>query len=90
MPGGVDLSVVLAYTVGLIILYLLFRLLWAPAKLALRGIYAMGIGLGAIVCINLVGRYVAVNLPLNPLSMLTVGFLGLPGVILVLAVARLF
>jgi inhibitor of the pro-sigma K processing machinery len=90
MPGGVDLSVVLAYTVGLIVLYLLFRLLWAPAKVALRCVYAMGIGLAVIVGANLVGHYVAFHLPLNPFSMLTIGFLGLPGVLLVVAVGRLF
>lgn len=90
MPGDVDLSVVFAYTVGLIALYLLFRLLWVPAKLVLRCGYALLAGLAAIAALNLVGSYFAFHLPLNIFSAFTVGFLGVPGIALLVALRNVF
>jgi len=90
MPGGVDLTVVLAYTVGLIAVYILFRLLWVPAKLALRCGYALLVGVAVIGGLNLIGRYLAFHLPLNVVSVFTVGFLGIPGIVLVIALGSLF
>lgn len=90
MPGDVDFSVVLAYTVGLIALYLLFRLLWVPAKLVFRCGYALLVGLAVIAGLNLIGRHLAFHLPLNILSAFTVGFLGIPGIVLLIALRGLF
>lgn len=90
MPGGIDLSVVIAYTVGLIVLYLLFRLLWLPAKLVLRGAYAVLVGAMGILAFNAVGSYFSLHIPFNPLSVISVGFFGLPGIGLILALRTLF
>ncbi|MDP2871251.1 MAG: pro-sigmaK processing inhibitor BofA family protein [Bacillota bacterium] len=90
MPGGIDLSVVLAYTVGLIVLYLLFRLMWVPAKLLMRALYAVCAGTLAILVFNVFGRYFSLYIPVNPLSVLSAGFLGLPGICLILALKSLF
>lgn len=90
MPAGVDLSAVLAYTVGLIVLYLLFRLLWLPAKLLLRGLYSVCLGTLAILAFNAFGRHLGLYVPVNPLSVLSAGFLGLPGIGLILALRSLF
>jgi inhibitor of the pro-sigma K processing machinery len=90
MPGGIDLTVVLAYTVGLVVLYLLFRLLWLPAKLLLRGVYSVAAGTLAILVINVLGSHFGVHIPINPLSVLSAGFLGLPGIGLIVALRSLF
>ncbi len=89
MPGGVDLTVVLAYTVGLIIAYLLLRMLWTPARLLLRVAYAVVIGAVAIALINLVGGLVQIHIPFNAVSVLSAGLLGLPGIVLVLMLGNL-
>jgi inhibitor of the pro-sigma K processing machinery len=90
MPGAIDLSVVIAYTVGLIVLYLLFRLLWLPAKLMLRGAYSLLVGALGILLFNAVGSYLSVHIPFNALSVVSVGFLGIPGIGLILALRTLF
>lgn len=86
MPAeGVDLTMVLAYTVGLIVVYLLFRLLWLPAKFLLRATTAVIVGAVSIGLLNLLGPYVGLHVPFNALSVLGAGFLGLPGIALVIA-----
>lgn len=89
MPGGVDLTVVLAYTVGLIVAYFLLRLLWGPAKLLLRIAYALAIGTAAIGLINLVGGLAQFHIPFNAVSVLSAGFLGVPGIVLVIMLKNL-
>ncbi len=89
MPGGVDLSVVLAYTVGLIVAYLVLRLLWTPARLLLRTAYALAIGAVAILLINLVGGLIDIHIPFNAASVLSAGLLGLPGIVLVVMLRNL-
>jgi len=87
--GGLDLSIVLAYTVGLILAYFVLRLLWTPAKVVLRLGYALVIGAAAIGAINLVGAYIGLHVPFNVLSVLGAGLLGLPGIVLVIALGGL-
>ena len=90
MPGEVDFGLVLAYTVGLIVVYLLLRLLWLPARLLLRCVYALCLGTLALLAFNLVGRPFALHVPFNLVSVLGAGFLGLPGIVLLLALKTLF
>jgi inhibitor of the pro-sigma K processing machinery len=89
MPGGIDMTVVLAYTVGLVVLYLLCRLLLAPARLLLRVLSALGLGALAILLLNWLGGHFGFHLALNVLSASAVGFLGLPGILLLLGLRGL-
>mgnify|MGYP003016425377 CR=1 FL=1 len=77
-------SVILAYAFGLVLLYLIGMLLVIPikiiGKLIINGI------LGGIILfvVNLVGGIFGLSIVINPLNALIVGFLGIPGIILLL------
>lgn len=73
-------TVILAFIVGLVALYLLLRFLTLPMRL-LWTLLSNGI-LGGILLwlFNLVGGFFGFALPITPLTALIAGFFGLPGV----------
>ncbi len=82
MGLDISLEVILFFALGLALLYLLSWFLIAPFKLILK-LLANGILGGiALYLINLVGGVFNVTIAINPWTALTVGFLGLPGVVL--------
>ncbi|HLT57983.1 MAG: pro-sigmaK processing inhibitor BofA family protein [Limnochordales bacterium] len=85
-----ELHVVVAYIVGVLLLYLLARVLLLPLRVLLRLIYNALLGAALLALVNLAGTYVAgVYLPINPVTALVAGFLGLPGVVLLIALQHL-
>ncbi len=75
---------ILAYIVSLILLFLLGKLLLAPID-RLRKILINGI-LGGVFLIlfNFIGQGFGVSLGVNLVTALTVGFLGIPGFLVLL------
>ena len=82
-------TVVLAYVFGLLLLYVLARVLVIPVRMLLR-VLANGI-LGGLLLMaaNLVGTVGGFYLPVNPVTALVAGFLGIPGVVLLLVLQHL-
>lgn len=70
---------------GIVILFLLIKLLKWPMKIILNGI----IGVVILYIVNLIGTSFNFSLAINPITALITGFLGIPGVI-VLIIIRLF
>lgn len=92
-----DLNLVLAYAFGLILIYVLARLLFLPVKLLVTLLYNAVIGGIILFGINWVlsaagtiGIPVALRLPVNPFTALIAGLLGLPGLILVVVLQYLW
>lgn len=85
----VDLPAIVAYATGLVLAYLLLRLFWLPARAVLRLGAAVALGAVAIGLINLVGSFAGIQVPLNAVSILGVGMLGIPGLLLVIALGTL-
>ena len=86
MELGLSFEVILFFALGLVLLYLLGWLLVAPFKIILR-LLANGILGGlALVLINLVGGIFGITIAINPWTALTVGLLGLPGLVLLFIV----
>lgn len=83
---GLDIpfDVILAYALGLILLYLLGWLILVPLKLLFRFMLNGVIGGVVLWLLNLVGGLIGFSIALNPATALTVGFLGIPGLILIL------
>lgn len=83
---GLDIpfDIVLAYAAGLILLYLLGWLLLVPLKLLLKFLLNGIIGGVVLWILNLVGGLIGVTIAINPVTALTVGFLGIPGLLLIL------
>lgn len=84
MELGLSFEVILFFALGLVLLYLLGWLLVAPFKFILK-LLANGI-IGGLVLflINLAGGIFGVTIAINPWTAFVVGFLGLPGVVLLL------
>ena len=79
-----DIWVVLAYAAGLLGLYLLGYLLLVPLKTVGRLIGSALLGAVVLLLINFAGQSIGVYIAVNPLTALVTGFLGVPGVALLL------
>lgn len=80
----VEFNVVLAYIFGIILIYLVGRIFFMPIKLVLRLIYNGLIGGAMLWVINFVGAYIGFSIAINPITALVAGFLGMPGVIILI------
>jgi len=81
---GLELSIILAYAVGLILLYVVGWILLIPLKWIIRLIWNSILGGVMLFIINIVGGIWGISLTINPLSAAIAGVLGMPGVILLL------
>ncbi|TYP47680.1 pro-sigmaK processing inhibitor BofA family protein [Thermosediminibacter litoriperuensis] len=79
-----DIGAIAAYAFGLIMLYVIGRVLLGPIKFVLQLIYNAVIGGIILLLLNFIGGYVGLHIAVNPLTALTVGFLGVPGIILLI------
>ena len=89
MPG-ITLGSVGAYAAAILLLFLLGKALALPmrliGKLILNGV-AGGV---ALFLINRLGAKVGVNIGINPLTALIAGFLGLPGIVMLVLLQYIF
>lgn len=79
-----EFNVILAYVFGIILIYLVGRMFLMPIKLIFRLVYNALIGGVMLWLLNVVGVYIGFNIPINPITALVAGFLGLPGVVLLI------
>jgi len=63
--------------IGLALLFLIIKLLKWPLKILINGI----LGIILLYISNIVGSYIGFVLPINAISALIAGFLGIPGII---------
>lgn len=81
--AGLTWANLLAYAFGLLLLYALARILYTPLRWALTLLINGLVGGGALWALNWVGGWAGFTLPLNPLTALSIGLLGIPGLVLV-------
>jgi inhibitor of the pro-sigma K processing machinery len=81
---GIEWSVLLAFGVGIFLIYVVGRMFMMPIRLVFRLIYNGLIGGAMLWLVNLAGSYIGFTIAINPVSALIAGFLGLPGVILLI------
>jgi inhibitor of the pro-sigma K processing machinery len=84
-----NLNLVLTFALGIILLFLVARLIFGPLRIVGRLLWNALLGGALLYLINLVGGRIGLQLPLNPVSALVAGFLGIPGVILLLVLQYL-
>lgn len=84
MGLNIPFDIVLAYALGLVLLYLIGWLLLVPLKFLLRFLISGIIGGVALWILNLVGGLIGVTIAINPITALTIGLLGIPGLLLIL------
>lgn len=81
---NIDYAAVLAYAMGLILLYIMGRLFIIPLKIVLKLVYNGLIGGIVLLMLNYLGKFIGLHIAINPVTSLVVGFLGVPGVILLI------
>jgi len=81
----VDISTVIAYAFGVFLLYIVAYILYVPLKFVIRLMYNAIIGGVLLWVVNLVGGFLGLSVPINPVTALVAGFLGIPGVVLIIA-----
>jgi inhibitor of the pro-sigma K processing machinery len=82
MGISLDLNIILAYAFGLLLLYIVGWLLVMPVKFILRLLYNGIIGGLMLWALNLAGSFFGLRVAINPVTALIAGFLGIPGVLL--------
>ncbi|MCQ2969152.1 MAG: pro-sigmaK processing inhibitor BofA family protein [Clostridium sp.] len=76
----VNLNVIVYALIGLALLFLIIKLLKWPLKILINGI----LGIVLLYITNIIGNYMGFILPINAVSALIAGFLGIPGIILLI------
>ncbi|KAB3530305.1 pro-sigmaK processing inhibitor BofA [Alkaliphilus pronyensis] len=84
MGLGMEINIILAYAIGLILLYIVGWLLLVPIKLIGRLIWNGILGGVLLFFVNIIGGFFDFYIVINPISALVAGFLGIPGVILLI------
>lgn len=73
----ISLDMIVYALVGLALLFLIIKLLKWPLKILINGI----LGIILLYIANIVGSHIGFVLPVNAISALIAGFLGIPGII---------
>ena len=73
----ISLDMMVYELIGLALLFLIIKLLKWPLKILINGI----LGIILLYISNIVGSYIGFVLPINAISALVAGFLGIPGII---------
>ncbi len=82
----IDLNIILAFVFGLMVLYLLARILVYPMRLLTKVVGNSLVGAVLLMVFNLLGALVGLSVGVNVVSALVVGILGLPGLITLLII----
>ena len=82
--AGIELNVIIAYVFGIILIYVVGRIFLMPIRLVFRLIYNALIGGAMLWVLNFIGGHFGFTIAINPITALVAGFLGLPGVILLI------
>lgn len=82
-------ELLLSFALGLLLLYVVGRLLLVPMRFLWRLVAGGLLGGAALWLINQFGALIGLQVAINPFTALTVGFLGIPGAALVVALQYL-
>ncbi len=85
-----DYGVLFAYIVGIMFLFILGRVFLVPLKMVFKLVFNAVIGGIVLALINFIGSAFGYHLPLNIISALIIGFLGVPGVIFLVIIKIIF
>lgn len=81
-----DFNSILAFAFAALLLYLIARILLVPFKLIIKLVINALVGGVLLVIFNFVGAPLGLNVGINVITALVVGFLGIPGLILLILI----
>lgn len=82
MDMNMEIGILLAYTFGILILYVIGYAFLVPIKILLKLIMNSIAGGLLILALNWIGGIWGFHIPLNLISSVIIGVLGVPGVVL--------
>lgn len=77
-------NVIMAALFLLVILYLVAQIFMKPIKLLWKLLFNSAVGVVLLLVVNYIGSYVDFSLPINVITVLVAGFLGIPGLFLLI------
>ncbi|HEX3011133.1 MAG TPA: pro-sigmaK processing inhibitor BofA family protein [Syntrophomonadaceae bacterium] len=77
-------NLVMAALFFLVVLYILAQVIVKPIKLLWKLLLNSAVGLVLLMLTNYIGAYFAFAVPINLITVLITGFLGVPGILLVI------
>lgn len=80
----IDIYSILAIFLAIGAVYIIGMLLVLPIKLIVKLVVNGVLGAVALFLLNIVGSYFGLTIGINPITALIAGFLGIPGVILLI------
>lgn len=81
---GTELGIFLTFGGSLILIFLLGKALLVPLKIILRLLVNSLAGAVLLIVINYIGLNFGIMIPINAVNSITVGILGIPGVVALL------
>ncbi|MGI6327997.1 MAG: pro-sigmaK processing inhibitor BofA family protein [Dethiobacteria bacterium] len=84
-----DLNYIIAFFFGVLVLYILAKLLYVPMKIILRFLGNTVIGGLLLALFNIVGSFWGLQIGLNVITAVIIGLMGIPGIILLLILQRI-
>ena len=90
MGFELEAGVFLAYATGVMIVCFFGKLLIWPLKKMVRILANSGLGAVVIILINLIGGSMGISVPINAITAVTVGLLGVPGAVGLLVCCVIF
>ena len=78
------INIIIAAIVLLVVLFFIGQILVKPIKLLWKLIFNSLIGIILLLAVNYFGAYYDFSLPINIITVLIAGFLGIPGVFLLI------
>lgn len=79
------LNVTIAVVFLLVILYVVVQIFLKPIKLLWKLLLNSALGLLLLMLTNYIAAYFSFSLPINVITVLIAGFLGIPGILLLIA-----
>lgn len=80
MDIGMEAGIFLAYTAGMFIIYFFGQMLLVPLKKILKLLISSIIGGAVLILINIFGTGIGIVIPLNLITAMIAGVLGVPGI----------
>lgn len=85
----IDLNLIVAAVFGLIVLFYLLKFLFGPGQIFFRIVGTGLMGAAILFLFNLVGGFFNITLGINVITALLVGYMGLPGLIMLIVLQKL-
>ena len=84
-----DINIIVAFLLGLLLIYLVGRVMLIPLKLIVKLFVNALVGGVVLWIIDYFGTFLNIHIPINPITALIVGFLGVPGIVLLLIMQQI-